>query len=285
MCDVFYILSVTTDVRDVSKTSYWPIMDDIKDVQRTDNRGKFIDGQSIRLNPFGNNRTGDRAYRRAERIVAALYLLTNHLEHTEVLRSTVRADAIALLDTLLESKEEMRAAASMGIERVFSLLRKLVSLMRVLAVAGHTSTQNAEVMIEALDELGAFLVSSRRSALAESVSLSREDLIEVRPASVAVPARRVKDIKDTLAVSDERTIKDRKQTGVIASVTSPISVRQQSIIEVLAAGGSYGIRDIAANLPEYSEKMIQRELAELVSGGHVSKSGLKRWSTYSLVRG
>jgi DNA-binding HxlR family transcriptional regulator len=40
--------------------------------------------------------------------------------------------------------------------------------------------------------------------------------------------------------------------------------------------------EYAYNLPEFSEKMIQRELAALVQEGVVMKQGEKRWSRYSL---
>jgi len=58
--------------------------------------------------------------------------------------------------------------------------------------------------------------------------------------------------------------------------------RGERIIDILKSGGILGIRDISANLPQYSEKMIQRELADLVETGKVRKLGAKRWSRYQL---
>jgi DNA-binding HxlR family transcriptional regulator len=52
---------------------------------------------------------------------------------------------------------------------------------------------------------------------------------------------------------------------------------------VLRSQGELGIKDVVSNLPEYSEKMIQRELAELVAAGRVKKTGLKRWSRYTYI--
>jgi DeoR/GlpR family transcriptional regulator of sugar metabolism len=60
--------------------------------------------------------------------------------------------------------------------------------------------------------------------------------------------------------------------------------RASRIMDILKDGGVLGIKDIAANLPEYSEKMIQRDLAFLVKQNQVRKSGAKRWSRYSLVQ-
>jgi DeoR/GlpR family transcriptional regulator of sugar metabolism len=68
-----------------------------------------------------------------------------------------------------------------------------------------------------------------------------------------------------------------------AQSNGQMSVRTQSILEILKTSGSMGIKDICSNLPEYSEKMIQRELSELVEVGTVQKTGLKRWSRYSVA--
>ena len=62
-----------------------------------------------------------------------------------------------------------------------------------------------------------------------------------------------------------------------------LSVREREVTEILRTGGALGIKDIASNLPEYSEKMIQRELSVLVIGGRIKKTGLKRWSKYTYI--
>jgi hypothetical protein len=61
------------------------------------------------------------------------------------------------------------------------------------------------------------------------------------------------------------------------------SNRADQIIDILKVGGTLGIKDIVANLPQYSEKMVQRELALLVGAGRVQKMGAKRWSKYQAV--
>jgi len=58
--------------------------------------------------------------------------------------------------------------------------------------------------------------------------------------------------------------------------------RANQILDILKLGGALGIKDIAANLPQYSEKMIQRELANLVVTRSVEKAGEKRWSKYRI---
>ncbi len=260
-------------------------MDENKDVQRTDAISRFIDTHTVRVNPFGDNKTGERAYRRAERIVTAIYLLTNHIPVSEPARLMTRTAATKLLPELLGLRDEMRAAHSQGLIQVQSTVRELISLLRILTASGFISVQNTGTMVEALDELASFLISSQRSPLSESVVLSRDEFIDARANYTPVHSQ-VRIVKDTrvAAVKDSMSLTDASETNRdTASVASQMSVRTQSIMDILKSGGALGIKDICANLPEYSEKMIQRELLSLVSRGQVRKTGLKRWSRYSII--
>jgi len=260
-------------------------MDSQKDLQKTEGAIKFLDYQTLKSNPFGDNRVGERVYRRAERIASAVVLLTNHIEDKEPLKSEARKASVEILSNILAIRDEMRSPNSPEVNNLKMSVRKVISIVRLLAVSGHVSFQNAEIVTEALDELLSFITASRRSNLSESVSISREDLIDVRDTQRFVQERAI-----------EKTARSAVETGEVMGVTpsantdtskapAPISPRSQAILDVLQAQGELGIRDIASNLPEYSEKMIQRELAELVPRGKVKKTGQKRWSRYTYMEG
>lgn len=260
-------------------------MDEIRDIQRTDSVSRSIDQHTVRMNPFGENRAADRAYRRAERIAAGISLLTNHIPKDEPVRAHTRSAASLMLSDALKLRDEMRSPHSQFVAELQGRIRYLISLVRIMAVSGFISQQNASTVIEALDELGTYIAAAQRSILSENISLSREDLVDVRASSFRAASG--KSLKDTSDIKDVRDTSGVKDSGVVSENKSNsldvLSVRVQSILEILKVGGSLGIKDITANLPEYSEKMIQRELLELVSKGKVKKVGLKRWSKYSLV--
>ena len=263
------------------------------DIQRTDNLSKFLDNHRIRTNPFGENRAGERVYRRAERISAGLYLLTSHLQESEPLRAFVRSEALKLLNGILTLKDEMRAVGSLRVNDVQASIRILISSMRLLAVAGHISPQNTEVITEALDELGNLITLSRKSELSESLKLTREELLATSggwrerlqvPKGHSVSIGRPLSEKNVTDVLNKSTMNTRisempdRYSGVSHSPD-----RGEAILAVMRSGGAFGIRDIASSLPEYSEKMVQRELANLVHMGIVERSGNKRWSRYTLA--
>lgn len=259
-------------------------MDDNKDIQKTENLGKFFDSQNVRVNPFGENRAADRAYRRAERISAAVHLLTNHIDQDEPVRHSIRQESMEMLVAMLNVRDEMRSTQSNSVVAVTSSIRHLISLVRMLAISGFASTQNVSAIVEALDELGNFMQVSQRTNFSESIVISKDELLDVGTLPARAATIAVRDIKDIRTVGDKLDIRDVAPVAVKTQIgNGQTSVRTQSILEILKSSGSMGIKDICSNLPEYSEKMIQRELLTLVADGRVTKTGLKRWSRYSVV--
>jgi len=254
----------------------------------SDQFSKALNGHVVRTSPFGRNASGEKAYKRAERLVAAIHLLTNHVSQSEPVRQIIRKKGIQLLSDILDLRDEMRGASSVKTRTVEASIRELISLIRMLTISGLISFQNADVAVESLDELGNFLNASRRSSLSEDVVLSRDVLLgsstfpqgrhslalsERGPLSDIPRRRSVSDIKDKMRSGDKQVY----GTEII------LSNRAQTIIGVLRSDGELGIKDICAHFPEYSEKMVQRELASLVSAKKVRKHGLKRWSKYILA--
>ncbi|MBM3261626.1 hypothetical protein FJY93_04400 [Candidatus Kaiserbacteria bacterium] len=250
-------------------------MDYIKTTQRNEQLTRFLDGvQSVRTSPFGENKSGDRMYRRAERLVAAVHLLTNHVPASEPLRRSVRKASLDLLSNTIEVRDEMRSSGSYKVQEFQAQIRHIISMLRILAISGFVSLQNADVVTEALDDLGSFLVISQKSPFSENIRFSKEDLLDVQNRSSSFK----KDIKDT---QNKKDSEDKDATDGAKRTSLGVTDRANIILNILSPGGEMGIRDVAAQVPEYSEKMIQRELLDLVQRGLVKKSGLKRWSKYS----
>ncbi len=244
-------------------------MDDKQD-SRISRLTRFFEKTPARLG-LPSSQPSDRLYRRAERISAATFLATNHIPATEQLRSQTREASIRLLQDSLNVRNELRAPSSAQASDLRASARYLISLVRMLAIAGYVSVQNAGVLIEAIDELGAFLASAQQSSLADSVSFSKSDLVDIQSTSI-------KDV-----VKDTRNVKDKADMSDTMSPTHSSDVRKQNVLDVLRSSGEVGIADIAASLPEYSTKMIQRDLVELITAGKVKRSGDKRWSRYSVI--
>lgn len=252
-------------------------MDIKKDIDKVSQMAQILDFEVSRSSPFGKNTLGDNAYRRAERIVAALHLLTMHLSDTEPLRVEIRSASSKLLPAILALRPGFKTSGSEAVSATRSAISHVVSLVRVLAVAGLASPGNTQALVAALGEL-ASMFDTDRVYMSEEITIAREDLIP-RPkimenAQVGGRAVFVKDMN----LKDKRTSpieKDRREDSA--------TLRSDAVLSLLKRGGAFGIKDIVSNMPEYSEKMLQRTLAELVASGKARKSGAKRWSRYLLA--
>lgn len=264
-------------LKEVSKTSSSSI-DSIRDQRDISSILSILDDYQIKTRPFGANISGENSYRRAERISAALHVMTNHISEEEPLRSIIRNKCIELLTIILELRSGLRTPASEKGQSALATIRELISLVRLLAVSGFLSVSNANALTEALDELGSLIVVSQRSTLAEQVTISREDFIPSSPASP-----RIEHSSSAQRRAQRAEAQDVPQEHPSQALHEPSS-RSQRIMEILKLGGVLGIKDVSSNLPQYSEKMVQRELAGLVAEGKVRKIGAKRWSKYGLVQ-
>ncbi len=256
-------------------------MSDIKLVKETQKNRmeEFLDSAVLRTNPFGDNISAEQGYKRAERITAAVHLMTSHIEQDEPMRHSLRSESIFLLDYALLIQGELRAVGSEHVRKMQGSIRKLISLVRLAGISGRVSNQNAHILVDALDDLGSFLTTAQRSSLAEAFPLTREDLVP-----------RVEAVKREIRIPV--VLKKSPQTRPLKDMSVKDSVRKDGasesraarILEILKKGGLLGIKDIVALLPEYSEKMVQRDLASMADAGQVKKVGEKRWSKYEVVR-
>lgn len=234
--------------------------------------GTFTDvlGRETHVDPFGNNKHGDRAYRRLERIVGAIFLLTNHIP-TDPLKREIRTCSLTALRQLLSMRTEMRNVSSRKASDLAATLRNIATLIKLLALGGLVSLENGDVIIGAIEDFNSYVQNAAKSTLSETNPFSKDDFI----VSNNVYKGHQKDNKDKHAIKDI--------TGTQSTTTSTYSnSRRASIIDTLRTTQDMSITEVAMNLPEYGAKTIQRELAALVVAGDVVMSGSKRWSRYSI---
>lgn len=219
----------------------------------------------------------EKVYSRAEKIAAAIFLLTRKISEKDSIKFLSRDAAARSLEMSLNLGDGLRNKETGSVDEFLAHLRSVVSHIRLLVVAGHVSQQNGDIVIEAIEELVRYATNVDIHALSEEVVLARSDVRvpDGRPVSTQItPAPRPS------SVSGEQ----KKSRAASPSSTEKHSNRQNTIIEVIRKGGALGIRDIAAHIPGCGEKTVQRELAALVNSGVLKKQGEKRWSTYALVR-
>lgn len=252
-----------------------------KDNERT----QSIFPYNVRSNPFGNNISAEKAYRRAERIAAALYLLTKHVSDKEPLKNSVRSASQQLLKDILDLRSGFRLDAdAAGTSRLHARVRETISLSQLLAIAGYISRENADMVTRALEELSQFVDVSGTTQLAERITFTREDLLIDQ--TIRMPARHQDSPagKPHAVSGGQITPEKDSQTDKGPHVPKgSMSSRKAAILDVLRDGKKMGIRDIASFIVGVSEKTVQRELVALILEGVLKKEGKKRWSRYFIA--
>lgn len=246
---------------------------------------------SLRTDPFGDNVSAENAYRRGERIVGAIYLVTNHIQREEPLRTEIRSISHKLLRELLSLRDGFQSAAYERRGVILSDIRELLSLSQLLRIAGYVSEANVALLVQALDELGVFLTDSQYSPLSDGIRLRREDFIPSIRVASSTPVQTPPIDKHNTSTPALRAGAARVQTNPAVSPkkvgrviqTEVHNERRDAIMDILAKSGPLGIRDITSQMVNCSEKTIQRELAVLIKDNIVRKEGEKRWSNYKLM--
>lgn len=224
-------------------------MDTRKDAENMSRLREVFDTSATRNTNFSGNISGGRGYRRAERLVAALHMITAQWPSGEPLRTNIRVEAERMLVVFLSG--DARAT------RVCAL--SLVSFVRVAATAGLISITNASILTEALDDMLGVI----QSGATDEHLLTRDELMPHAHEHVTSRPRSARPVRitDTEASAAAESVVSPARVVAPASRTHAVSVqaRAQAIREALSRDEALGIRDIHIRLPEYSEKMIQRK--------------------------
>jgi len=259
-------------------------MDTKKDIESKRTFSDYIKTPDVKTDVFGQNISGEEVFKRSERILSALYLLTNGIDAREPIRTSIRTKAHVLLDQSMSLRSGMRTRDDERVRALLASMRELVSYTHVLFVGGYTSQHNAQIMTQALDELGQFILTASQSRLAEGYALRRNDLVPTREPSVpqhtassqaapALPAAvQQKDAQSRPVTRPKRVDKEDAQNE-----------RRETILHILRRGGTLGIKDISSQIVGCSDKTVQRELAVLAESGLIRKEGSKRWVRYSIL--
>lgn len=200
-----------------------------------------------KLNP--HNKPNDISDK-GQKIVAALYLVTDHLSDNEPMKLSIRTKALELFADQLDRS---------------AVVAVLTNLLKSSAIAKIISENNTTILVR---ELGLFV-----QTIGETASLApmfaATDLYQSKTKVVSYKSH-VSDISHTKIQPTEVKQENKNK-------------RQDQILSFINGRKSAVIKDISTLFPDVSEKTIQRELGTLVDTGKITKRGSKRWSIYMAI--
>lgn len=213
-------------------------------------------------------------YKKIENISSALFLITQSVPDTEILKNELRQTSLGSLKTFLAVLVKKPLSVD-DFQTISASVFQTASILDIAVWSGIVSHMNAAILqaeiaaiISTLEGLYAKYETSHfidKTFFGDEMSLIDTSFKTSTPHS----------IKDNYKGHTKgQEIKDKQ---VFHSKTD----RRGKILELLMSKSEINVKDVALVMPEVSEKTLQRELGALVDEGVVVRQGERRWSTYS----
>ncbi len=229
--------------------------------------------KSIFSNVFEKDIRRVYIYKKSEMIAKAIHLISPAFKDSKALRDRLQRISVEIIDASV-------LPPSLAREVLSRELLTLSSILRMAKTAGILSSMNADIIMRETHEL------------LQEVSTYEDPKVTLEDAPSLATLTRTAGLK--AQVVSETFVSNRQQPAARNSsenkgqyykgqkeVKKDKSGRREAILSILKSKGPSYIKDLSTMIREVSEKTIQRELQALVLEGRVSKSGERRWTTYT----
>jgi hypothetical protein len=186
---------------------------------------------------------------KGQKIVAALYLVTDHLPDTDPIKNAIRSYAVTLVTNSISN------------------ITEITTLLGAAVLAQRINEKNVAILIR---EIGLYraLIDTRAEGEIDNFFTPEQKTLQ--------PIKKTGYTSSMSFISQDMSFKPRKSF----ENNDNKNKRQIQILDFINDRKSVSIKDISALFTDVSEKTIQRELGLLVTTGKITKRGSKRWSIY-----
>jgi len=244
---------------------------------------------------FSGDSYGLFLFKKTERIVTAIYLLTGLMPDKEPMKERLRTLATEMLENVLGMSERVWGEETYQ-KNLLNAVYEVSTLFDIAENAKMLSKMNHEIINTELGKLANFLITSSSNYSSAKIAFEH-NLFDGNYNFVPEQNYQAKsDPQETETdfSKGQKDIKDNSKSNVLnkmsvikipktEKVIKDKSNRQEIIVSMLKDGAKLNIKDIAKNIKNCSEKTIQRELISMVAKGVLKKEGERRWSKYFLA--
>ncbi len=206
-------------------------------------------------------------YKKTEKLVSALYLLSSFISDKEPVKWQLREVGLKLLSEVVSvNQTDSQQKLGLGYSQSLAFVSLILSFLEVSYLSGIISQMNYNILKFEFEGLIKSFASDEEGRVKGAI-LSEEFFdLPLLSKGQAVMSNRITQPSGRVSVKSSQEK----------------SNRQDSIIALLKKGNELGIKDFVSSIKDCSEKTIQRELVSLASKGLIKKQGEKRWSRYML---
>lgn len=223
---------------------------------------------------FKNRPTLAYIYKKTEKLVSALYMLSNFISDKEPIKWQMREEGVELLSRSLSFiTDQGRSLANLN--SFISAALKFLSFLEVSYVGGVISEMNYRILKTEFESLIQAVESAEKKDNQNSL-IFPEHFFEISN------GQQISKLEDENTSKGQNIMSDRMSIKKEPTKQKDKSNRQEIIMSLLKKNKELGIKDFVSSISDCSEKTIQRELVVLVAKGLIRKEGEKRWSRYSI---
>jgi len=236
------------------------------------------------------------SYKKTEKLVTALYMVTDCMDRDDAMKGKIRSLGIETLSYMhkLARSHTNPVDNKSFISNSLINIEEVISLIGIGNTIGFISDMNASILRKELSKLSEDMRTNQAKDNHFTFTLDEKIFDLPRPVE-SISDKPFGVIKDKRTEYNMSFINNKANSrpallkGHNNSNTNPAN-KEDRAIKILSIikdkkslpGNESGvsIKDISASFTDCSEKTIQRELNLLVLKGTIKKFGAKRWSRY-----
>lgn len=229
----------------------------------------------------------DFVSKKTEKLLTALYMVTDCMDSDDALRSRLRILGVELFSSVYKMSISSPQEKETLLEKSINTSHEIVSFARIASSIGFISEMNMGILqrefLKLINDLDSHKDKNSTFSFALNADFFKEEIVEKELQKDNIKYKG--HIKDNTSYKNNPIIK----TDYYGHVSSSIDTNQvkqdryNRILELIKDKREVNIKDISMAFTDCSEKTIQRTLNVLVSESKVKKTGSKRWSRYTYL--
>ena len=274
------------------------MMNNQKDIQKTDSN---TNGQSnvSDVKSLANKPVYEFANKKTEKLVTALYMVSDCMDSDDALKGKLRILGVELLSDMYKLTTLSPVDKHIHIAVSLTHIHEILSFIEIAYTIGFISEMNTNILKKEFSILASELKVSQAKDKHFTFTLD-EKMFDLQDA-LSGPENGNYSHTEDQSVKDKRTsfnslsfinnksplqnILPKKTNSFATNLSERLdrTTKILSILKDLPAQTGVSIKDISLTFKNCSEKTIQREINALVSKGQIKKTGAKRWSRYTAI--
>jgi hypothetical protein len=256
-------------------------MNNQKDTQKT-SLNSYGQPNVLDVKTFTDRPIYEFANKKTEKLVTALYMVTDCMDTDDALKGKLRQLGVELLSDMYKLSTLSPMDKHVHISASLSHVDEILSFVEIAYTIGFISEMNTMILKKEFMILIGELENHQKKDKHFTFVLD-EQMFEAKEAMSAHAGKRT--LTDNMSfINNKSPLPTFQSHKVNHSVTNLADRhdRTDKILNLIKEKKDISIKDISLAFTDCSEKTIQRELNALVLKGQLKKTGAKRWSRYSI---